>query len=203
MKEILPDIYTWHEFSEEKQLNFNGYLYISGKESVLIDPPGMTKQDFSELENLVGENSAHPLKTILLTNVHHERECDEFRKKFSVSVWINEKDSAGLEGTADKTFADGDELPCGLITFQIENQKSPGESAFFLKDRGVMFVGDALIGKVPGKLNMLPPDKYKDLPLAKKELNKILNFEFEILLVGDGVPILNDAKKAVKSFLEG
>ena len=28
MKEILPDIYTWHEFSEEKQLNFNGYLYI-------------------------------------------------------------------------------------------------------------------------------------------------------------------------------
>ena len=66
-----------------------------------------------------------------------------------------------------------------------------------------MFIGDALIGKVPGKLNMLPPDKYKDLPLAKKELNKFLNFEFEILLVGDGVPILNDAKKAVKTFLEG
>jgi len=202
MKEILPDIYTWHEFSEEKQLNFNGYLYISGKESVLIDPPGMTKQDFSELENLVGENSAHPLKTILLTNVHHERECDEFRKKFSTSVWINEKDSAGLEGTADKTFADGDELPCGLITFQIENQKSPGESAFFLKDRGIMFIGDALIGKVPGKLNMLTPDKYRDPVLAKNELNKLLNFEFKILLVGDGAPILNNAKEAVKSFLE-
>ena len=168
-----------------------------------IDPPGMTKQDFYELENLAGENSAHPLKTILLTNVHHERECDEFRKKFSISVWINEKDSAGLEGTADKNFTDGDELPCGLITLEIGNQKSPGESAFFLKDRGIMFIGDALIGKVPGKLNMLPPDKYKDLPLAKKELNKLLNFEFKILLLGDGAPILNDAKKAVKSFLEG
>ena len=108
-----------------------------------------------------------------------------------------------MEGTADKTFTDGDELPCGLITLEIENQKSPGESAFFLKDRGIMFIGDALIGKVPGKLNMLPPDKYRDLPLAKKELNKLLNFEFEILLVGDGAPILNDAKKAVKSFLEG
>ena len=202
MKEILPDIYTWHEFSEEKQLNFNGYLYISEKESVLIDPPGMTKQDFSELENLVGENSEHPLKTILLTNIHHERECDDFIKKFGARIWINEKDSAGLEGTADKTFKDGDELPCELITVQIENQKSPGESAFFLKDRGIMFVGDALIGKVPGKLNMLPPDKYRDLALAKNELNKLLNFEFEILLVGDGVPILRDAKKAVKTFLE-
>ena len=202
MKEILPNIYTWHEFSEEKQLNFNGYLYISGKESVLIDPPGMTKQDFSELENLVGENSTHPLKTVLLTNVHHERECDEFRKKFGASVWINEKDRAGLEGTADKTFTDGDELPCGLITFQLENQKSPGESAFFLKDRGIMFIGDALIGKVPGKLNMLTPDKYRDPVLAKNELNKLLNFEFKILLVGDGAPILNNAKEAVKSFLE-
>jgi len=143
------------------------------------------------------------LKTVLLTNVHHERECDEFRKKFGARVWINGKDSAGLEGTADKTFTDGDELPCGLITVQIENQKSPGESAFFLKDRGILFVGDALIGKVPGKLNMLPQDKYRDLPLAKNELNKLLNFEFEILLVGDGVPILKDAKNAVKTFLEG
>ena len=203
MQEILPDIYTWHEFSEEKQLNFNGYLYISGKESVLIDPPGMTKQDFSELKKLAGESSDHPLKNVLLTNVHHERECDKFRKKFGASVWINEKDSAGLEGTADKTFTDGNELPCGLITIQIENQKSPGESAFFLKDRGVMFVGDALIGNVLGKLTMLPPDKYRDLPLAKNELNKLLNFEFEIMLVGDGMPILKDAKKAVKSFLEG
>ena len=203
MKEILPDIYTWHEFSEEKQLNFNGYLYISGKESVLIDPPRMTKKDFSELENLVGENSVHPLKTVLLTNVHHERECNEFRKKFGASVWINERDSAGLEGTADKTFKTGDELPCGLITFQFENQKSPGESAFFIEDRGIMFIGDALIGKVPGKLNMLTPDKYRDPILAKTELNKLLNFEFKILLVGDGMPILNNAKEAVRTFLEG
>ena len=50
---------------------------------------------------------------------------------------------------------------------------------------------------------MLPPDKYRDLALAKNELNKLLNFEFEILLVGDGVPILKDAKNAVKTFLEG
>ena len=65
-----------------------------------------------------------------------------------------------------------------------------------------MILGDALIGNVPGKLNMLPPDKYKDLRLAKKGLNKLLDFEFQSLLVGDGVSILKDAKKEVKSFLE-
>ena len=118
------------------------------------------------------------------------KQLDDFRKKFGARIWINEKDSAGLEGTADKTFKDEDELPCELITVQIENQKSPGESVFFLKDRGVMFVGDALIGKVPGKLNMLPPDKYKDLELAKKGLNKLLDFEFQSLLVAIG-PVIN------------
>ncbi len=203
MKEILPDIYTWHEFSEEKQLNFNGYLVINAGESVLIDPPEMSEKDFAELESLAGGNSSHPLKAILLTNVHHERECDAFRKKLDVPVWINEKDQAGMEGTADQTFCSGDELFSGLTTFKFENQKSPGESAFYLKERGIMIVGDALIGKIPGKLNMLPPDKYREPGLAKKGLHRLLDYEFESLLVGDGESILTDAKEAVKAFLEG
>ena len=202
MKEILPGIFTWHEFSEEKKLNFNGYLIVSTEGSVLIDPPKITEDDFAELESLVNKNSKSPLRAILLTNVHHERECDEVRKRFDAPVLINEKDEAGLEGKADKTFADGDALPAGLNTFKFENQKSPGESAFFLKERGVMILGDALIGKVPGKLNMLPPDKYRDPKLAKKGLSKLLDYEFESILVGDGEPILKDAKEAVKVFLE-
>ena len=190
MKEILPDIYTWHEFSEEKQMNFNGYLLISNGESVLIDPPGMTDEDFAELEALLTKNSSHSLKAILLTNVHHERECKGLKQQLGAPIWINEKDKAGLEGAADKTFSEGDALPCGLTTFKFENQKSPGESAFFLKERGILIVGDALIGKVPGKLNMLPPDKYRAPALAKKGLNKLLDHEFESLLLGDGESIL-------------
>jgi glyoxylase-like metal-dependent hydrolase (beta-lactamase superfamily II) len=202
MKEILPGIFTWHEFSEEKKLNFNGYLIVSTMGSVLIDPPEITEDDFAELEILVNKNSKSPLQAILLTNVHHERECDEMRKKLGVPVLINEKDDAGLERKANKTFADGDTLPCGLRTFKFENQKSPGESAFFLKERGIMILGDALIGKIPGKLNMLPHDKYRDLKLAKRGLNKILDYEFESLLLGDGESILKNAKEAVKVFLE-
>ena len=202
MKEILPGIFTWHEFSEEKKLNFNGYLIVSTEGSVLIDPPKITENDFAELESLVDKNSKSPLRAILLTNVHHERECNEVKKKFGVPLWINEKDDDGLEIKADKTFADGDILPGGSRTFKFENQKSPGESAFFLKDRGIMILGDALIGKIPGKLNMLPHDKYRDPKLAKRGLNKLLDYEFESLLLGDGESILKNAKEVVKVFLE-
>ena len=65
-----------------------------------------------------------------------------------------------------------------------------------------MILGDALIGKIPGKLNMLPHDKYRDPKLAKRGLNKLLDYEFESLLLGDGVSILKNGKEAVKIFLE-
>ena len=202
MKEIIPGIFTWHEFSKEKQLNFNGYLLMGEGESVIIDPPRMSGRSFVLMEKLVKKNSKHPLNTILLTNIHHERACDEFRRVFGAKIWINENDSSGMEDVADKTFKDGDRLACGLVALNIKNQKSPGESALFLEERGVMIVGDALIGKVPGKVNMLPPDKYRDPVLAKKQLNKILDYNFDILLVGDGESILKNAKEAVKIFFE-
>ncbi|MBC8296332.1 MAG: hypothetical protein H8E55_11105 [Pelagibacterales bacterium] len=65
-----------------------------------------------------------------------------------------------------------------------------------------MIVRDALIGKAPATLNMLPSDKYRAPVLAKKGLNRILDFDFESLLVGDGESILKNAKEAVKVLLE-
>ena len=133
MKEIIPDIFAWHEFSKEKQLNFNGYLLIGEGESVLIDPPMMSKKNFALMENLVKKNSNHPLNTILLTNVHHERACNEFKRIFGAKIWINEKDSSGMEGAADKTFKDGDRLPCGLFAINIKHNQPTGKPISILK----------------------------------------------------------------------
>ena len=47
------------------------------------------------------------------------------------------------------------------------------------KDQKKMFVGDALIGKVSGKLNMLPPDKFLDINEARKSLQILRNFNFD------------------------
>jgi hypothetical protein len=64
-----------------------------------------------------------------------------------------------------------------------------------------MLVGDALIGKVPGEVNMLPPEKFKDPIRAKAGLQNLMSYEFETLLVGDGVSILKGAKAVVEKFL--
>ena len=62
--EIVPDIHTWSEFSDEKQLNFNGYYVVREGQSVLIDPPELNPSGLQELEILVSKNSHCPLKAI-------------------------------------------------------------------------------------------------------------------------------------------
>jgi glyoxylase-like metal-dependent hydrolase (beta-lactamase superfamily II) len=201
IKEILPGLYSWSEYSEEKKLDFNGLLIIGKGESVIIDPPDLVKDDEVELKKLIDSHLSCPLKGVLLTNVHHERASSLLKDQFSVPVWVNALDKEALETSTDKTFKGGDILFCGIQTIQLEHQKSPGETAFYIKDQKIMILGDALIGKVPGQVNMLPPDKYQDPAKAKTGLSQLLDYDFETLLVGDGSSILKDAKEVVKTFL--
>ena len=201
IKKTMPDLYSWSEYSEEKKLDFNGYLIIGKGESVIIDPPELGNDDEVELKNLFDKHPSCPLKGILLTNVHHERASVLLKNRFSVPVWVNEQDKEGLEVSAGNTFKGGDILFCGIQAIQLEDQKSPGETAFYMKDQKTMLVGDALIGKVPGQVNMLPSDKFKDPVKAKAGLQKLMSYEFETLLVGDGVSILKGAKETVATFL--
>lgn len=201
IKETLPGLYSWSEYSDEKKLDFNGLLIIGKGESVFIDPPDLGKDDEAELKNILDSHSSCPLKGVLLTNVHHERASGLLKNKFSVLVWVNKLDKEALEASTDKTFTGGDTLFSGIQAIQLEHQKSPGETAFYIKDQKIMILGDALIGKVPGQVNMLHPDKYNDSVKAKAGLNQLLEYDFETLLVGDGTSILKGAKEAVKNFL--
>ena len=90
----------------------------------------------------------------------------------------------------------------GLKVIHLNNQKSPGESAFYLEDQKKLFVGDALIGKVPGKLNLLPPEKFVNISEARKSLQVLRNLHFEDLLLGDGEAILGKGKEALEAFLK-
>lgn len=201
LQELAPGLVRWSEFNEEKQLNFNGYYLVAGGESVLIDPPELDDDGLKELKDRVAKNTHAPLKAILLTNVHHDRASLKMKDVFGVPVYIHEKDEKGLEFDPDYTFKDGDTLPCGLKAINLKDQKSPGESAFYLADQKKLFVGDALIGKIPGRLNQLPADKFADIDKAKESLNVLKDYDIEDLLLGDGEPIQGGAKEKLEEFL--
>jgi len=102
----------------------------------------------------------------------------------------------------DKTYKDGELLTGGIWAIQLSDQKAPGESALFIQQgKGILIVGDALIGKPPGSVGMLPAEKYADAAKAKEGLKRLLKYNFDTLLVGDGASIMTGAKPVVEKFL--
>lgn len=196
MKGLLPGIWEWSWFSEEKQLDFNGHVLAVGEHRILIDPPPMSQADFAFLKQ--GE----AVDYIILTNRDHQREAEQFRQDFGCKIMVPDLDAKEMTVTIDKTYKDGELLPGGIWIVHLKDQKSPGESALFLqKGKGIVIVGDALIGQPSGSLRLLPDDKYADKEQARVGLGRLLNFNFDTLLVGDGASIMTNAKSAVQQLL--
>lgn len=197
MKQILPGIWQWSWFSPEKQLDFNGLFLTVGEHRVLIDPPPMTDEDRKQIRQ------AGQLDYIAITNRDHEREAARYKSDFHCQVIVPERDATQMEIKADKTYKDGELLPGGIWVVQLNDQKAPGESALFLQQgKGILIVGDALIGKPPGSLSMLPAEKYADRAKAQDGLRRLLKYNFDAILVGDGASILSNAKEAVSRVLQ-
>ncbi len=198
MKEIVSGIYQWSTFSEEKGFNFNGLFIISGNDSFIIDPPEFDDSILSELKDLTAK---YPTQAILLTNVHHDRASQKLKLELGIPIWINQRDAEALEFKPDKTFEDNEILFGIFRTITFKDQKSPGETGLLLESRKALILGDALIGKIPGKVNMLPPEKFKDIEKAKQGLKVINDYKFETLLLGDGESILENAAIVTKDFI--
>jgi glyoxylase-like metal-dependent hydrolase (beta-lactamase superfamily II) len=197
MKQLLPGIWQWSWFSEEKQLDFNGLFLTVGEHKILIDPPSMT----GEASSTILRNG--PIDYIVVTNRDHAREAAKYQGEFHCQLQIPEADATQMDLTSTKTFKDGALLPGGIWVIHLKDQKSPGESALFIQQgKGVLIVGDALIGKPAGFVRMLPDEKYADVTKAREGLRRLLKYNFDSLLVGDGVSILTDAKQAVERLFQ-
>ena len=197
MKQILPGIWQWSWFSPEKQLDFNGLLLAVGEHRVLVDPPQMDPTDRAQIRQ------GGQVDYLVITNRDHEREADAHRNEFKCQVLLPELDAQEMNVRPNKTFKDGELLPGGIWVVHLSDQKSPGECAFFLQQgKGVMIVGDALIGKPPGAVSLLPPEKYANISKAREGLKRLLKFNFDSLLVGDGASILTGGKAAVERALQ-
>jgi Metallo-beta-lactamase superfamily len=141
---------------------------------------------------------------ILLTNRDHVREAEACRRDFKAKVYAPEADAPLMEIPVDKTYKDGELLPGGLWVIHLKDMKSPGESALFLDmGKGYLILGDALIGRQAGQLKLLPADKFADVNKAKESLKRLLKYNFDTVLVGDGTSILTGAKEAVRRAIEG
>ncbi len=197
MKQIVPRIWQWTRFSEEKNIDFNGHLLAVGEHRIVVDPPPMAREELAECRR------GGAIDYIVVTNRDHTRDVANLKNELGCLIFVPEADAAEMDVPADKTYKDGELLPGGIWAIHLKDQKSPGESALFLQQgKGVLILGDALLGKPPGSLSMLPPEKYRDAVKAREGLRRLLKYNFDTILVGDGVSIMTGAKGALERTLQ-
>ncbi|MCH8292858.1 cupin domain-containing protein [Candidatus Poribacteria bacterium] len=193
---ISDDLYSWSIFSEMRQIDFNGYLWIRSEGNVLIDPVPMIDSDLAQLDELGGA------AWMVITNRDHEREAEAFRKRTGAKVVVHEADADGLSGKADRLITDGEEIVPGLRAIQLRYGKSPGEIALYFLEKGMVLFGDLIVGEPIGALTLLADEKLGNPPKAALELRKILALPFNAILVGDGHSILHEARQRLIECLQ-
>ena len=193
---IFDDIYSWSIFSEMRQIDFNGHLWVRPEGNILIDPVPMIDSDLKQFDDLGGAS------LIVLTNSDHEREAESFRERTGADIVIHEADAAALEVAANRQIIDGEEIVPGLQAIHLRYGKSPGEIALYFPEKRAVLLGDLVVGAPIGSLTLLADEKLADPPKAALELRKILALPFDAILVGDGHSILQDARQRLTECLQ-
>ena len=191
MREILTGIFTWPWFSEPHGYNFNGHLILHPGGNLCIDPVEPTATDLEEMARL-------GVSRILLTNRNHSRAANQIRARTGARTAIHPSDAPH----ARKEGAElDDELNIGVkidpLVVVGAPGKSPGEVVLHWPQRKILIVGDCVVGDPPGRCKLLPEKVIDDLPRLRESVRGLLSLDVDTLLVGDGAPILQNAKAAL------
>ncbi|MGD9765599.1 MAG: MBL fold metallo-hydrolase [Candidatus Binatia bacterium] len=196
MREILPDVWTWSWWSAPHGYAFNGYLVCQGAGNLCIDPVEPEPEVLTEL-------TRRGVSRILLTNRNHLRAANRVRSRTGARTAIHADDATyarGQEGEIDDLLHPSERI--GPLVVVGVPGKSPGEVALHWPERRVLFVGDVLIGNPPGQLGLLRPQVIDDLPQLHGSVRQLLDLEFDVLLTGDGTPILEGAKRELRALVD-
>jgi glyoxylase-like metal-dependent hydrolase (beta-lactamase superfamily II) len=196
MQEILNGIFTWPWFSEPHGYNFNGHLICHPMGNLCIDPVEPTVADLEDIARL-------GVSRIILTNRNHSRAANKLRRRTGARTAIHPADAphAHKEGAdLDDELRIGEEI--GPLTIIRVDGKSPGEVAFHWPQRRILIVGDAVVGDPPGKCKLLPEKVVDDPARLRESVRSLLALDFDILLPGDGAPILKNARERLKDLVD-
>lgn len=196
MQEILSDIFSWPWFSEPHGYNFNGHLIRHAEGNLCVDPVEPDEQVAKEIAGL-------GVARILLTNRNHSRAANRVRKLTGARTAINPDDTSHARSQGTKL---DDELCSGAKIGPLDvigvPGKSPGEVALHWPDRRLLLVGDVVIGNPPGHCGLLHEGVMDNPSRLRESVRKLLELDFDTLLVGDGEAILQGAKDRLKELVE-
>jgi len=160
----------------------------------LIDPPDPGEDGWATIDLL------ESFAGVWITNRNHSRAVAMFRERYGLTVWAHEADADRLEAGADETVRGGETIP-GEIEVVHAPGKSPGEIAFHLPRSRALVVGDVVIGVPAGALSTYPDEVIDDAAELHRSAVRLLEYDFESLLLCDGEPLPVGGKDKLREFV--
>jgi Metallo-beta-lactamase superfamily len=106
-----------------------------------------------------------------------------------------------LEAGADRTVRGDEQLAAGVQLIHVPG-KSPGEIAFYLPRSRALVVGDVVIGVPAGELSTYPDKVIDDMDQLHRSAARLLDYDFDALLLCDGEPLSVGGKEKLREFVE-
>ena len=194
MREIVPDVQTWSVFQPDKGYAFNGYAINTEDGTILIDPPEPVDDGWGATDLMA------PFAGVWITNRNHSRAAAAFRERYGATVYAHEADAERLEAGADQTVRGDEQLPGDVQLIHVPG-KSPGEIAFHLPRSRALVVGDVVIGVPAGELSTYPDKVIEDMEELHRSVARLLEYDFDALLLCDGEPLPSGGKQKLQEFV--
>lgn len=190
------DLFGWSEFNQERNLDFHSVLWIREQGNVLVDPLELSEHDFKHLQELGGAS------IIVITNSDHCRNALNIAAQTGAKIVGPAGERETFPIACERWIADNDEIVPGLIAYQLDGSKTPGELALVL-DGSTLITGDLIRSHIAGELCLLPDAKLSDQNLALQSVTRLANLAaIGTVLTGDGWPIFKQGNAALKRILE-
>lgn len=198
MREILPRVFHW--VTRHPRIKIPVSSYYLADEHVLIDP--LVPEE--GLDSFEGRP-----EHVLLTNRHHYRGSGEFAERFGCKIWCV---SSGMHefqaGESVESFEFGDDLPGNIQAVEI-GALCPDETALHIRrDDGLLALADGVIRDGDGPLTFVPEEYMgEDSRSVKAGLRqayrRVLERDFDHLLLAHGDPWIEGGKEALRTFVDG
>jgi hypothetical protein len=198
MREIGPGVHHWKARHPRIQVEVSSYY--AEPAATLVDP----------LEPSEGiewfESPTKRPERVVLTNRHHYRHSDRFADAFGCHVLCNEN---GLhefdDGREVEGFAFGDAVAEGITAVEV-GVLCPEETALHIQiGDGFVALADSLtnyeeLGFVSDGLLGDDPEAIKSA--LRDSFRRLLDLDFDGLLLAHGEPIVSGGKGALRRFVE-
>jgi len=156
----------------------------------------------AELESI--GKSWRDVEAVLITHKHgdHIRNLPRVKGLTGAEVMSHKGDAGDIQQSTKvevEGLEHGDRLPyCGGIEVIHVPGHSEGNCCYYFPTKRVMIAGDTVFGDEEGNLEA-PPERYcLDVEQASREIRRLMDYDFEALLITHGKNTMENAKEKVK-----